>query len=135
MTTVKFKNKTYNLAEMDKASLLDLKLKIDFEANRVQTNITEVKADAYKNGIYANPEWFKNATLARKILAKNSQKIQGEFSKRKAIRRRAGSKEQTAFFGIFNDICKHRLDKELYTSIADEAREIMNRTYSYEEEE
>ena len=43
MTTVKFKNKTYNLAEMDKASLLDLKLKIDFEANRVQTNITLLK--------------------------------------------------------------------------------------------
>ncbi len=124
MAIVKFKDKQYDLSEMDRASLLDLKSKIDFDGSRLQAEITEAKRNAYENGIYTDPDWYKNASIARKIFAKNSQKIQTEFSKRKALRQQNGKLETRTFLSVFNDICKHELDRELYNKIAKQAHEI-----------
>lgn len=112
-----------NFASLDDVDLLDWKLKIEREIDHIRDRLAKVKREAKLTGIYADPGWFRSAEQCRRILGRQSQQIQNEFSRRKRAKGRAERHNRGAHL-IFTEVARRRLTDELYAAIWDEAQAI-----------
>jgi hypothetical protein len=112
-----------NYASLNDADLLDWKLKIEREIDHIRDRLAKAKRDAKITGIYANPGWFRSAENCRRILGRQSQQIQNEFSRRKRAKARAERRNRAAY-QIFIEVARRRLTDEQYATIWAEVQAI-----------
>lgn len=80
----------YNLPDLDEERILNLKNEVDSRITEIADQLAEAKVVRITTGTYADPDWFRRATTAKKLLGQSSQKIQTEQARRRRIRREGG---------------------------------------------
>ena len=84
---ITFRENKYNLAELTKEELLQLKMEIDDEGFSIGEQIAKAQATKYETGIYTDADWYWSARRAKRHKVKQSQQIQAELSRRKGVKR------------------------------------------------
>ena len=87
---IKIDGRTYDLAELSREELLDLKLGLDTTVDDIRTQLDQARSRARASGQYADPRWYHSARRARQRVARKSQTIQHQLSRRKQARRSQG---------------------------------------------
>lgn len=68
--------------------LIDLKIEVDDDIIRITDQINAAKAEHIESGSYANADWYRRATTAKKIKGHLSQRIQIELARKKEERKK-----------------------------------------------
>ncbi len=95
--------KAKDMISVQDSELLDLKIVIDNDIAYISATITEAKAKTISEGEYSDREWFRRATIAKKIKGGQSQMIQNELRKRRIARAEINRKS------IGKPSCRHFL--------------------------
>ena len=74
------------LSGLTEEGLLELKELIDEDLLRIGNQLLRAKQEVITNGMYADTDWYRKATFAKKIKGQLSQKIQNELRKRRRER-------------------------------------------------
>lgn len=64
-----------DLSKLSRNELLELKVKVETESDRVKQKIYEIKAKAAAEGIYDDTERFRRLGVAQRVLARQTQTI------------------------------------------------------------
>jgi hypothetical protein len=64
--------------------LLQVKLLVDGDSSNIEAQLVEARGNAFRDrNQYADPEWYKNATIAKKAKGRLSQMIQLEIGRKR----------------------------------------------------
>jgi len=112
-----FHDEKHDLSEInDRNLLLTMKAEIDADIDNIRDQLKRAEVTLKTTGKYADPDWYWKAVRARKLKARDSQKIQlrlGQIRKE-----RKGRKTVSDFFV---DIAKERLERGQFYDYLDEA--------------
>jgi ubiquitin len=90
--------KPANLKEASTEELLELKQEVDTNIAAIGGELMEAKANATAHGEYSDPDWFRRATMAKKMKGQLSQRIQTALSKKKAEQKEKNRRENEQTF-------------------------------------
>ena len=119
---IDFQDNKYDLIQMSRDELLDLKLRIDTQIDGIKVQLAEAAGYAKAEGIYADPSWYARATAAGKIMGRKSQTIQRVLSQRK---RQEKAERQRTIGDAFIDAARVRLAPDTFTMVMEDAHEIL----------
>ena len=120
MTIVRVRDKKYDLSQMERRELLDLKSDVDESMSLIKVQLLEAKSMAASEGIYADPDWYKRASIALSARRRVSQNIQTELGERKTERNKSYTQ---SFEQHFIDAARDLLHKETLRTLFNEAQE------------
>ena len=79
--------KLEDLHSAEAQELCDLLQAVNDDNTHIDAQLLSARAEARANGNYADPKWFSNATIARKIKGRLTQLIQTEINRRNKERK------------------------------------------------
>lgn len=113
-----------DLKDASREDLLDLLRLVDGDISRITTQINEAKGNAHFNKEYAEPNWFRNASDAKRIKGGLSQLIAFELGRRKRTEKLQTGKINGVSVGSLIRALDIILDSDLKEKIFQRAREF-----------
>lgn len=113
-----YDNRDYNIYEMDKRGLMDLK-------NRLDTDNLSIKMQLEENDETYNdydPTWKRRAQKARNRKIMQSKMIEGRISILNMEAKEEAKKRSQEFLSKWYQVCKNKLDSDTFNDILDEVR-------------
>ena len=110
-------------AEYDE--LVDLKLVVDQEILSISDDLAKAKTKLIQDGAWSDPDWFRRATMAKRIKGQLSQRIQLLMSrKKKIIKEQNRAKDESNQVRLLFDAMNTVLTPEQKKQVVDEWNRI-----------
>lgn len=109
--------KDFDLDTMSPDALLDLKLRLEEEIDDIKRQITEARAYAAAENVYADRDWYWAAVTAQRKKGRQVQAIQLALKKKKQRPRIRSVPD------AFMDIARAWLPSEMFQEMFEEAKE------------
>lgn len=114
---IKVNHTKYDLSEMNRPQLLELKLIVQEALAHMDNAIAKAKAGVHTDGIYSDAGWFLRINTAKKIQGINMQKINLAISKFKIE-----TQKNRSFPDLFVDAARDYLDEDTFSIIFKDAQ-------------
>jgi hypothetical protein len=120
MATIKLRGDTINLSLLDRDSLVELKDRLGESLVSIGLQLDKAKADVHVLGEYADPDWYRRATAAKKITGFQIQLVDRELA-----RRRQQAKAARPFGEYFIEAARAVLTDDALESVFGYAKVLM----------